>query len=86
MVEELRQVLAQVEALPMDIQRQIAALIEQAVILYQKAERHQIYSQAWLDGLDEALAQDEAGQGIFASSGEEFFRLLDEAYEQRASS
>ena len=85
MVEELRQVLAQVEALPVDAQRQIAALIEQAVILYQKAGKR-TYSQAWLDGLDEALAQDEAGQGVYAGSEEEFFRLLDETHEQSASS
>ena len=86
MVEELRQVLAQIEALPVEVQRQIAALMEQAVILYQKAGQRQAYSRAWLDGLDEALAQDKAGQGVFAGSDEEFFRLLDEAYEQRASS
>lgn len=85
MVEELRQVLAQVEALPADAQREIAAIIERTVSLYQKAGKR-AYSKTWLDGLDEALAQDKAGQGVSAGSDEEFFRLLDEAYEQRASS
>jgi predicted transcriptional regulator len=35
------------------------------------------YSRAWLDGLDDALAQAKAGQGQFVGSTEELLRIID---------
>jgi hypothetical protein len=74
-VPALQRAYERAKLLPKEQQEELANVIELEIAELTSEERP--YSQAWLAGLEEALAEVERGEGHFYGSTEEFLAALE---------